>query len=76
MIVLVFPADVLYRAGPILQDTSPSVSLSLSFGIAVTAIFLTGLIVRRKPRLGRFGLDSVLVLVVFAASLLAYYLVR
>ncbi len=76
MIVLVFPADLLYRAGPILQDTSRTVSLSLAFGIAVTAIFLTGLIVRRKPRLGRFGLDSVLVLAVFVSSLLAYYLVR
>ena len=76
MLVLVFPADILFRAGPILQGTSPTVALSLSFGIAVTAIYLIGLIVRRKPKLGAFGLDSVLVLATFVGSLVAYYLVR
>lgn len=76
MLVLVFPADILFREGPILQDTSQTVSLALSFGIAVTAIFLIGLIVRRKPKVGQFGLDSILVLITFLASLGAYYLAR
>ncbi|WP_298863904.1 hypothetical protein [uncultured Sulfitobacter sp.] len=76
MLVLVFPADILFRAGPILQNTSRMVSLALAFGITVTAIYLIGLIVRRKPRMGRFGLDSILVLFAFIASLAAYYYVR
>ncbi len=76
MLVLIFPADVLFRAGPILQDTSRTVSLALSFGILVTAIYLTGMIIRRKPRIGSVGLDSILVLFVFVGSLVAYYLVR
>lgn len=76
MLVLVFPADVLLRSGPILQGTSRTVSLSLGFGLIVTTIFLIGLIVRRKPRLGKFGLDSILVLVTFLGSLVAYYFVR
>ncbi|MDE4142611.1 sodium:calcium antiporter [Phaeobacter gallaeciensis] len=76
MLVLVFPADILFRSGPILQNASTTVLLSLSFGVAVTAIFLTGLIVRRKPKIGVFGLDSVLVLVLFLLSILAYYHVR
>lgn len=76
MLVLVFPADILYRGGPILQGTSQTVSLALSFGIAVTAIYLVGLIVRRKPKLGMLGLDSVLVMVTFMGSLAAYYYVR
>ncbi|WP_168769230.1 sodium:calcium antiporter [Yoonia maricola] len=76
MLVLVFPADILYRGGPILQGASTTVSLALSFGIVVTAIYLTGLIVRRKPKVGVLGLDSVLVIVTFGASLLAYYYVR
>lgn len=76
MLVLVFPADILFRSGPILQNTSRTVSLALSFGIAVTAIYLIGLIVRRKPRIGTVGLDSILVLMTFSASLLAYYYVR
>ena len=76
MLVLVFPADILFRGGPILQDASQTVTLSLSFGIAVTAIYLVGLIVRRKPRIGVLGLDSVLVIATFLTSLAAYYYVR
>ncbi len=76
MLVLVFPADILFRSGPILQDVSRTVTLSLAFGIAVTAIFLSGLIVRRKPRFGSVGLDSILVLLTFGGSLIAYYYVR
>ncbi|MFL4471124.1 sodium:calcium antiporter [Tateyamaria armeniaca] len=76
MLVLVFPADILFRGGPILQQTSQTVSLALSFGLAVTAIFLIGLIVRRKPKVGAFGLDSILVLLTFLASLAAYYFAR
>jgi cation:H+ antiporter len=76
MLVLVFPADILFLDGPILQDTSQTVGLALAFGIAVTAIFLVGLIVRRKPKVGTFGMDSVLVLITFIASLAAYYFAR
>lgn len=76
MLVLVFPADILFRGGAILQQTSQTVSLALSFGLAVTAIYLIGMIVRRKPKIGAFGLDSILVLFAFIASLAAYYNVR
>ncbi|GFE65509.1 sodium:calcium antiporter [Litoreibacter roseus] len=76
MLVLVFPADILFRAGPILQNTSATVGLALSFGICVTAIYLIGLLVRRKPKVGTVGLDSILVLITFLASLVAYYLAR
>lgn len=76
MLVLVFPADILFRSGPILQQTSQTVSLALAFGLTVTAIYLIGLIVRRKPKIGAFGLDSILVLIAFLASLAAYYYVR
>ncbi len=76
MLVLVLPADAIYRTGPILRDASPSVSLAIMFGILVTGIYLVGLIVRRKPRIGRLGLDSVVVAIAFAVSLVAYYVVR
>lgn len=76
MLVLVFPADILFRSGPILRDPSQTVFASLGFGVVVTSIFLTGLIVRRKQRLGPVGADSVLVLIIFLASLASYYLLR
>ncbi len=52
------------------------VSLALGFGLTLTAIYLIGLIVRRKLRIGVFGLDSILVLITFLASLVAYYYAR
>ena len=75
MLVLVFPADVMIKTGPILATVSATVGLSLSFGIAMTAIYLVGLIVRRKPKVGPVGLDSFLVLIVFLISLISYYFV-
>ncbi len=76
MLVLVFPADVLYRPGPLLREGQPIALASLGFAILATAIFLTGLLIRRKPRIGRVGLDSVLVMITFSASLLVYYRLR
>ena len=76
MLVLVFPADVLFRSGPIMRQASDTVSLALGFGIVVTSLYLSGLIVRRKPKIGKVGFDSVLVLLVFAFSLFAYYIAR
>lgn len=75
MLVLVFPADILFRSGPILRDISPTVSLALGFGLLVTTIYSVGLVIRRKPRLGPLGLDSLLVLFVFLISLVSYYAV-
>ena len=76
MLVLVFPADILFRSGPLLRTQTPIVMTSLGFAIIVTAIFLTGLLIRRKPRIGKIGLDSVFVLISFVASLLVYYRLR
>ncbi|SIS75685.1 cation:H+ antiporter [Roseivivax lentus] len=76
MVVLVFPADLMVGGAPILNQASATVRLSLCFGILVTALYIVGMIVRRKPRIGAAGLDSILVLLGFAGSLWAYYLVR
>lgn len=76
MLVLVFPADILFRAGPVLRTSEPMVLASLGFAIIVTAIFLTGLLIRRKPKIGKVGLDSVLVLISFLASMAVYYQLR
>ena len=76
MLVLVFPADILFRDGPVLQTDSEMVVASLGFAIVVTTIFLTGLLIRRKPKMGKVGLDSVLVLLTFLASLLVYFRLR
>lgn len=76
MLVLVLPADMLLRAGPVLQDPPRTAVLALAYGIFVTSVYLAGLIIRRKPKIGSVGIDSLLVLLTFAMSLWGYYALR
>lgn len=76
MLVLLFPADILYREGPILAAAGRTEMLSIIFGILVTAIYVVGLLVRRKPRVLGMGVDSALVLTVYVGSLCALYFAR
>lgn len=76
MLVLLLPADVLYREGPLLAAAGKTEMLSLVFGILVTVIYVVGLVVRRKPRIFGMGVDSVCVLAVYAGSLVVLYLSR
>ncbi len=76
MLVLLFPADILYREGPILAAAGRTEMLSIIFGILVTAIYVVGLLVRRKPRVLGMGVDSACVLTVYVGSLFALYFAR
>jgi len=73
MVALVLPADIVYRRGPILLEITPAVQISLLAGILVTAIYVVGLLLRRTPSFLGAGVDSALVLAVYAASLIAAY---
>jgi len=76
MLVLLFPADALYREGPILAKATQTEMINLVFAILVTAIYVVGLLVRRKPSVFGMGVDSACVLTVYVGSLFALYLVR
>lgn len=76
MLVLLLPADALYRKGPILAQAGQTEMLNLVFGILVTAIFVVGLLVRRKPRILGMGVDSACVLTVYVGSLFVLYFAR
>lgn len=73
MIVLLTLADVIYPGGAIPRDGGRTATLSLSFSILITNVFQTGLSMRRKQQIGRLGVYSLIVMVLFAASLFAYY---
>tara|TARA_R110000751_G_scaffold234229_9_gene335765 strand:- start:55445 stop:56497 length:1053 start_codon:yes stop_codon:yes gene_type:complete len=76
MLVLVLPADALYRKGPILREDSASAQLAIALGMLLTTIYLVGLIIRRKPRIGYLGIDSAVVLVAYLAGLFLFYIVK
>lgn len=76
MMGLLLPADLLHGAGPILRHGGALAPISIVFGILVTALYLIGLTVRRKPRIGRLGIDSAAVIACYLASLAVYVAVR
>lgn len=76
MLVLLFPADILYRDGAILAAAGRPETLALMSGILVTAVYVVGLLVRRKPQIFGMGVDSACVLAIYAGSLVMLYFVR
>ena len=73
MIALILPADLAYRAGPILTRADMTAQLSIVAGITVTAIYVCGILIRRTPVFLGAGIDSWLVLLVYLASLVAVF---
>ncbi len=76
MIVLLLPADIVYTPGPILAQAGPSAQFAIVSGILVTAVYVVGLLVRRKPRFFGIGLDSILVLALYGLCLAGLYQLR
>ncbi|MGI9483433.1 MAG: sodium:calcium antiporter [Hyphomicrobiales bacterium] len=76
MLALIFPADIFYRAGPILSQADDAAKFSLATGIVVTAIYIAGILIRRTPKLFGAGLDSIFVLLIYIASLFTLYVLQ
>ncbi len=76
MLFVLFPADVFYRQGVILNEAGETAQLALLSGIAVTTIYIVGLLIKKKPRVVGMGLDSIIVLGVYFVSVYAFYVVR
>lgn len=76
MVFIILPADFFYSPGAILDEAGDSAQLALLSGIAVTSIYIVGLLIRRKPRWLGMGLDSLLVLGVYLLTLFGLYVLR
>jgi cation:H+ antiporter len=73
MIALVLPADLAYSGGPILGAIDKATAFALISGVLVTTIYLAGLLIRSRRTIAGMGIDSALVLVVYALTLLVFY---
>lgn len=76
MIALLLPSDLLYREGVLLAEDNASARFALVLGIALTAIYLAGLVLRQRRSYLRLGIDSWAVLVVYAAGIAFLYTLR
>jgi cation:H+ antiporter len=76
MTFLIFPVDLFFLEGPILDHIDLSASIALVSGIFLTAIYCIGLLTRPKVRIFGMGIDSMLVLFFYVISLIILYHVR
>lgn len=76
MIALLLPADMFYRQGVLLDEIDSLGLFALISGIFVTGIYVSGLLVRQKRRLFGMGIDSIIVLAAYLASLVVFYHLR
>lgn len=70
---LLFLVDLVAGGEPVLDRVGPFAAFGALLGIAVTAIFMVGLIERRDRTVLRMGYDSVAVLVVYLGGLVLLY---
>jgi cation:H+ antiporter len=76
MIILILPADVLYRPGPVLARADASAVFAITSGMLVTAIYMVGLLIRSSRTIRGVGVDSILVMAVYLATVAGLYVLR
>lgn len=76
MIILLLPADILYRPGPVLAEADAIAVFAIASGIIVTVIYVIGLIVRSSRTVQGVGIDSVLVMAVYLATVAGFFALR
>lgn len=73
---LLLVCDIAYREGLIIQAADRSAQFAACLGILVTCIYLWGMLERRDKTVFGMGVDSALVLLVWATGLGVLYLLR
>jgi cation:H+ antiporter len=75
-LALLFMVDVLYPGEPVLSQVGDFALFSTMLGIALTAIYLIGIVLRPRRSVLRLGYESIAVLVVSAAGFVILYDLR
>lgn len=76
MIILLLPADILYRPGPVLAQADASAVFAIISGVLVTIIYVVGLVIRSSRTVRGVGVDSLLVIAVYLATVAGLYVLR
>lgn len=75
-VTIIVLVDALHPGGPVLVETGRFASFGALLALALTALFLVGLIERRDRTVGRLGIDSIAALLVYAGGLAVLYALR
>jgi cation:H+ antiporter len=74
--MLLFVADVAYAGGPILNEVGAFSLFATLLGIFMTTVYLAGFVERSRRSMLRMGIDSVIVLLVYAAGMFMLFHLR
>ncbi|MXQ11173.1 sodium:calcium antiporter [Microvirga makkahensis] len=72
-IALIFLADLAYPGGPVLAQAGAFESVAALVGLALTGVFVVGLLERRDRTVARMGYDSLAAIVLYVAGLVLLY---
>jgi len=75
-IMLLFFADAAYSKQPILNEAGRFSIFAILLGIAVTTVYLAGLIMRRNYVVFKMGIDSFIVLLLYLGGLIVLFHLR
>lgn len=75
-LALLFVVDVAYRGGPVIAQLGRFETFAALLAIAVTGLFVAGLVERSHRRVLRMGVDSIAVLMAYAAGIVILYFMR
>lgn len=75
-VTIIFAVDALYDGPPVLAEVGPFAGFGALLAIALTAIYLAGMIERRDRTLARMGYDSIAALFAYAGGLVVLWHLR
>jgi cation:H+ antiporter len=75
-LALVFAVDLAYRDGPVFAAVGGFAAANALMGIAMTALFIAGVVERRNVKLWRIGIDSLAVLATYLAGVAVLFGLR
>lgn len=75
-LALLFVVDAVYRGGPVLAGAGPFATFAALLGIAVTALFIAGLLERRHAMVLHMGVDSLTVIAAYLAGVAVLYTLK
>lgn len=73
---ILFLADVVFPGGPVLNEVGRFSIAGALLGILLTAVYLVGMLERRKRVVLRIGFDSLVVLVLYLGGIIVLYQIR
>lgn len=75
-VMLLFIVDLVYAKGLLMNELGTFSTVAAVLSIALTAIFMVGIIVKSRRQIANLGPDSALVLLVYVAGLYLLYTLR